>query len=249
MSCSWISPKAPRVCLFDRMSCSDKTLPDSFSILACALSMVSSRCCNSPKTAGGAGGGAVQRLGHLALHLGQACSISAAWRSARGLRLGDMVQPAGQPFLPVAQRCTAGPARPPPQHRCRRAGRGAGAGAQDQARKPDDQQPAPAGNQDLGRVPGIALAEQRDHRRPNNRSMSWSFNSTRWAGRGCTGRAGSPPSRAEGRSFPRGASGGPSGPSRGRPCATGPRRCGRGSGGCCPDRPVRPGCRAEGRRR
>ena len=58
----------------------------------------------APKAAGGAGRGAVQRLGHLALHFGkpplhhlQHCGL------ADGLSLADVMQPPRQPLLPVAK--------------------------------------------------------------------------------------------------------------------------------------------------
>ena len=77
------------------------------------------------------------------------------------------------------------------------------------------------------------------------------------AGRGCTGRnSASPPSRAGARSSPRAAGGGRRGSSRGRTCATGPRR-GAARAGRPPSRRRRPprrrwppgrrGCRSRGR--
>ena len=94
ISRSWISPKAPRVCLFDRMSCSPSTSPDSFSILVCARSMASSRAA--------ARRGCARCAVALAPRLSPIACVTSASRLSiacdharlrRGLRLGDVGEP------------------------------------------------------------------------------------------------------------------------------------------------------------
>ena len=105
ISRSWISPKAPRVCLFDRMSCSPSTSPDSFSILTCALSIVSSRCCSSPRLRAVRIALAAEAVAHRPGHLARAGLHRLRQpHLRRRLRLGDMGDAAVQLLLPVVQR-------------------------------------------------------------------------------------------------------------------------------------------------
>ena len=121
----------------------------------------------------------MQRFRHLALHFGKALLHHLQHGGlADGLRFGHMVQPARQPFLPVAKVLQAGGE---PGHLTQQrfgGGGGAGGGAEDEYQEGEKHEGGPAEEQNLGGVPGVALAEKRDHRRPNRRSMSWRLSST-----------------------------------------------------------------------
>ena len=175
ISRSWISPKAPRVCLFDRMSCSPSTSPDSFSILVCAWSIVSSRCCSSPSDRA-VRGALAPRLSPMArVTSASRLSIVCAMRAcAAACASATCVSP------PCSCCCPSFSARTAPSRsaRCRasgstaRAERRRRAAASGRARAPR-RRPEPR----------VVERDRRcrrslDHRRPNSRSMSASFSST-----------------------------------------------------------------------
>ena len=131
------------------------------------------------QAAGGAGGGAVQRLGHLALHIGEALfhELEHGGLADRG-GLGDVVQTAGEAFLPFGEGLDAvGHPFHLPQERVGHAGRACG-GAQGEEEDEDERQKDAARDEDRRVVPGVGGAEDVHHRLPKSRSISDSLSST-----------------------------------------------------------------------
>ena len=202
MSRSWISPKAPRVCLFDRMSCRLNTWPDSFSILDCARSIVSSRCCRSPRLRAVRSAlcpsvSPVRRVVSSSrdsrLRARRSCAsawLCAAWSSA-----------------PCSERCPS-----------RRVWTVAPSPASRRIAQTSSSRPATSaqsrGSSSVTARPAISIIAARTAARCRRASAR-----PRSDGRGCTGRTKAwPPWRAAARSSPRPTCAAPPGSSRGRPC-------------------------------
>ena len=221
ISRSWISPNAPRVCLLDRMSCSPSTSPDSFSMLVCARSMVSSRCCSSPSDRA-VRSALSPRLSPIALVTSASrASIACARRScAAACASATWLMPPCNCCCPSFSARTA----PSRSRRCRASGSTARP-ARAALRQQDQEEQQPDRRRPEPRIAG----QDREPGRSSPPEQPLDVGELQLdigrAARGCTGpNAASPPSRAAARSSPPPASAARRAPSRGRPCWRAPRR-------------------------